>query len=227
MKEIYKDYYYKGIKTKYMVSNKGNVYSNISKKVLKPGLSQQGYLRIGIYLPTHETKRLSVHVMVLETFVGPKPSDDYQVDHIDGDKTNNNVNNLEWVTPSENISRAFKNGLKEAIKGSDHPVSVYTENQIHNACKLLESGLTIPEVADKVNIPKSYLYNIAKGKHWNHIVSQYDLSHINKITTTPKEIKDEIGYLLNDGMKKYQIIQYLNEKYGGDYKNVVYNYGRY
>lgn len=226
MIEIYKEYYYKGIRTNYLVSNTGKVYSVKYKKCLSTTPNHRGYLRVGIYLPDGTVKRLSVHAMVLETFVGEKPSKEYQVDHIDGDKTNNDLSNLEWVTPSENISRAFKNGLKTGIKGTNHPVSVYSDLQIHKACRLLEKGLSIPDVSKKVGIPKSYLYSIAKGNQWNHIVSQYDLSNINMKMSTPKHVKKEIGDMLELGYKKSEIIKILNDKYKGNFKNVVYNYGR-
>ena len=147
MDEIYKDYYYKGTKTNYMISNKGNVYSKNIKRNLKLTPNTRGYLRVAIHIPGERTHVVSVHSMVIETFKGPKPSPEYQIDHIDGDKSNNYVENLEWVTASENILRAFKNGLKEGVKGSDHPVSVYTDEQIHKACKLLEQGMTIPDTA--------------------------------------------------------------------------------
>ena len=227
MDEIYKDYYYKGTKTNYMISNKGNVYSKNIKRNLKLTPNTRGYLRVAIHIPGERTHVVSVHSMVIETFKGPKPSPEYQIDHIDGDKSNNYVENLEWVTASENILRAFKNGLKEGVKGSDHPVSVYTDEQIHKACKLLEQGMTIPNVAKEVGIPKSYLYNIARGDNWAHIVNLYDLSDINKITKTPEEIKKEISRMMIKGIKKSEIIKYINKKYNGNYKNIVYNYGRY
>ena len=178
MIEIFQDYYYKDIKTIYTVSNKGRVYNTRNKKYLRLTPNKKGYIRVSIYLPDGRIKRMSVHVMVAETFIGEKPSSEYQVDHIDGDKANNNVDNLEWVTPSENICRAYNLGIKTAVKGSDNPISTYTEEQIHTACKLAQEGYSIPKISKKVNIPKSYLYGILRGDHWHHIVSQYDLSNI-------------------------------------------------
>lgn len=226
MIKLFKEYYYNGIKTDYLVSNTGEVYSIRYKKCLKQTVNHRGYLRVGIYLPDGTVKRVSVHVMVLETFVGPKPTLKHQVDHIDGNKTNNDLSNLEWVTPSENITRAFKSGLKSGVKGNKHPVSVYSEIQIHKACKLLEKGISIPETSKRVGIPKSYLYSIAKGKQWNHIVSQYNLNNINKKSTVSADIKNEISTMISLGYKKSKIIKILNNKYGGDYKHIVYNYGR-
>ena len=226
MIEYFEDYYYKGIKTIYTVSNTGKVYNSRNKKYLALTPNKKGYIRVSIYLPNGDAKRVSVHVMVAETFIGPKPTSNHQVDHIDGDKTNNNVTNLEWVTPSENIERAFKTGLKSAVKGVDHPVSVYTEQQIHDACKYLQDGYTVPETAKIVGIPKSYLYTIARGENWSHIVSLYDLSYIKVHTRVSDEIRQEIGVMLEMGFKKSVIISILNNKYGGDFKNTVYNYGR-
>lgn len=224
MIEIFQDYYYKDIKTIYTVSNKGRVYNTRNKKYLRLTPNKKGYIRVSIYLPDGRIKRMSVHVMVAETFIGEKSSSEYQVDHIDGDKANNNVDNLEWVTPSENICRAYNLGLKTAVKGSDNPVSTYTEEQIHTACKLAQEGYSIPKISKKVNIPKSYLYGILRGDHWHHIVSQYDLSNINKIEHVSQEIKNEIGVMLEMGFKKSIIINILNNKYNGNFKNIVYQY---
>lgn len=97
----------------------------------------------------------------------------YDIDHINGIKDDNRAKNLEWVTRSENIQRAFRTGLKHAKRGDDSSGTVYSDSDIHRACKYLEDGLSIVEVSKLVHIPLSYLYTIMRGESRNDIVSQY------------------------------------------------------
>lgn len=108
---------YEGI---YEVSNLGRVRSidryvnnksgkQIRKgKLLKIHKSYRGYLRV-ILSKECKIRYLFVHKLVAQAFI-PNPNNYEQIDHLDGDKTNNNANNLEWVTPKENSNRAWKNG---------------------------------------------------------------------------------------------------------------------
>ena len=110
----------------YQVSNLGSV---ISRKrgywtSLKPQKDKMGYLHVRLYqrgntLGTYDNgqpipKLFKVHTLVLETF-SPKPesAETLEVNHKDGNKKNNRLENLEWVTRSENIKHAVDNGLRE------------------------------------------------------------------------------------------------------------------
>lgn len=91
----------------YEVSNDGRVRRLTEKK---PTMLNTGYLYVGLYdKPRKEMK--SVHRIVAETFI-PNPDGKTEVNHINGDKTDNRIENLEWVTPKENTNHAIANGLK-------------------------------------------------------------------------------------------------------------------
>jgi hypothetical protein len=64
-----------------------------------------------------------VHRLVAETFI-PNSNNKNQINHIDGNKLNNSINNLEWCTASENIKHAFKIGLKKQKIGKENPRSI-------------------------------------------------------------------------------------------------------
>jgi len=100
---------------RYLVSNTGKIYSLKSKKILKTVIHKQGYEVVCISLGNRKSKKLiRVHVAVANMFVdGYK--DGLQVNHIDGNKLNNDSKNLEWVTAGGNIRHAFKNGLNAPV----------------------------------------------------------------------------------------------------------------
>jgi hypothetical protein len=89
----------------YQISNKGKVYSKIYKKILSPA-NVGGYFRVGIYNDEGQ-KTIPIHRLVALNFI-PKSENLDIVDHIDGNSTNNCVENLTWVTHSENVKNITK-----------------------------------------------------------------------------------------------------------------------
>ena len=93
----------------YEVSDEGHVRNIKTGRLLKNSLAK-GYPRVVLCDHLHY-KPKTIHRLVAETFI-EGDHDGLQVNHIDGDKTNNRVENLEWVTGSANIMHAYRNGLK-------------------------------------------------------------------------------------------------------------------
>lgn len=94
----------------YQISSNGRVYSKKTNRFLRPRPSGWGYLQVIIY-DRKKTWTLSIHRLVAEAFIdGGDPS--LEVNHMDGDKHNNFVWNLEWVTRSQNNQHAFNTGLR-------------------------------------------------------------------------------------------------------------------
>ncbi len=92
--------------TEYYVTESGEVIRN--GKVRKTKTTKEGYLRVTLTVNSKQYTYM-VHRMVGECYI-PNPNNLPQIDHIDFNKSNNHVSNLEWVTRSENILRAHKAG---------------------------------------------------------------------------------------------------------------------
>jgi len=101
----------RGYEGRYEVSNTGSIRNAITKQVRKNQLDRYGYEYISLRaIPNCTPKNHKVHRLVALAFI-ENPSDKPQVNHIDGNKLNNNACNLEWVTNTENIHHGRKHGL--------------------------------------------------------------------------------------------------------------------
>lgn len=188
MKEIFKPIEeFDGI---YEISNLGNVKSLeryvevvgvnrmrhkrlLNEKFLKHLPTRCGYLRVGFPID-NKVKYISIHRLVAIAFI-PNPENKPEVNHKDGDKTNNRVDNLEWVTSSENQLHSYKNGLQKphsngGAKGELNSHSVLTEKDVIKIRELFSSGkFKQTELADLYEVKRSCIYSIVRFRTWKHI----------------------------------------------------------
>ena len=115
----------------YEVSNMGRVKSlkrlRTKERIIAQFQNHRGYARVTLWKDNSQ-KKYSVHRLVAEAFI-PNPNNLPEVNHIDGDKQNNHMDNLEWCTRSENILHAYRTGLEKSIKGAKHHRSKLTQEQ--------------------------------------------------------------------------------------------------
>ena len=230
--------YINGEMTRYEVSTDGNVFSinkDGTEKKLKHFITDDGYHRVVIHL--HGVKYTKqVHRLVATAFI-PNPNNKPQVNHINGDKNKNYVENLEWATPKENIVHAWKTGLSHPAYCENHPNAVYTDNQIHKVCQeLVKNQLTMMEIAELTGVTYTVVKQIRTHIIWNHISSQYDFSKYNKSGRgrrfTEDEIRNVCVYLENRKLTLDEVCQKTNMQYqfvmklskGLIHKNIVSDY---
>lgn len=169
-KEIWKDI--KGYEGLYKVSNRGNIKSlNYRRKlgnerILPGSCDGKGYLQVGL-CKNGVRRKFAIHRLVAEAFIENKYNKK-EVNHIDGNKSNNHVDNLEWSTRSENVKHAYDNGLiskKYGIKNPNFGKKMALSNSRKVFCittnEIFES---ITEASLKYNIHRSNISRCCKGK---------------------------------------------------------------
>lgn len=101
----------KGFENKYAINENGDIINVKTKVIKKSFVNSWGYKNVCLY--NHKKNyTFSVHRLVAESFL-TNPENKEQVNHIDGNKLNNTLSNLEWTTRSENLRHAYKNNLSK------------------------------------------------------------------------------------------------------------------
>ena len=141
----------------YQVDTDGNVYSK-QGKIIKPSINHNGYLIVNFY-HNHIRKGFAIHTIVAKTFLPNGDKNKNQVNHKDGNKQNNNVDNLEWVTAKENTQHSI-NTLGNNKIGINNPNSkrIYGYDK-----KTKELKYKFDSVADAAK------YFVSNGKNFRYI----------------------------------------------------------
>lgn len=158
---------YEGI---YQVSDQGRVRrikpasGTHIDKVLSPYENNYGYLMVSLYREG-ERALLQVHRLVAEVFLGSQPSPDHEVNHKNGDKTDNRVENLEWVTHAENQKHALKHGLMQS--GEECHRSRLTSREVKKIRRLYDTGRhTQQELGERFGTTRANVSLIVRGRTW-------------------------------------------------------------
>lgn len=106
------------LKYNYYIQDDGYVYSGATNKILSTQLDKDGYAKVRMVDSDGNRHRFSIHRLVMENFKPVENMENLQVNHIDGNKQNNNISNLEWVTCEGNISHAIRMNLRADQKVS-------------------------------------------------------------------------------------------------------------
>lgn len=156
--------------TKYQVSDLGRFRNSLTGHVVKPGIDKYGYPRISYKRDDGLVKYRTIHRLVAESFVSGRKAD-YQVNHINGVKTDNRVTNLEWVSASKNIAHSYETGLnknKNGVKVTDLETSVVTEYR------------SIKDVGKNIDIHVSTLVPLIRNSKRNPIFGKYVIELIDE-----------------------------------------------
>ena len=173
MKEGMKPIEYDDIREGYYINQKGEIYSDISKKYLLGSTDKNGYLRVSLRRNgTPVQKTYKIHRLVKIIFDPVEDFENLSIDHIDGDKRNNDISNLDWCSASENVKRAIKN--KQIYKNRRD----LSDEEVINICEWLQKGYSPQMIAQKFysdNITKKtrVISEILCGRLWKDVSCNY------------------------------------------------------
>ena len=163
---------------RYEVTDTGLVRNSETKKILKPQKDASGYPSLTVRPIPKQQRTVKIHRLVAEVFIGECPKG-YVVNHKDGNKQNNNINNLEYVTSSENNIHALKNGLRHVAdmnkvikKGEDSPFSVLTEEDVKEILReRYRTGDGCRKIAKRLNLSRGAVQGVLSETRprWKHI----------------------------------------------------------
>lgn len=169
--------------TNYFANEKGEIITynwrgTKKRSILKPAKDNKGYLKVGLLI-NGKLKTYRVHRLIAETFI-PNPLNKPQVNHKNGIKTDNMVENLEWCTNRENQLHAIQKGLiihkkgykrdTEWLIGENNSNSILTEKEVLEIReKFVPRKVTRTILAKEYNVSKATIKDIILRKSWTHL----------------------------------------------------------
>ena len=193
---MWKKYYFENIETDYSVSTEGVVRKDTTNYVLTQS-SQQDYKFVTLFIKGKQ-KRMRVHRMVAETFID-NPENKPYVNHINGNRGDNNVENLEWVTPSENTQHAVATGLFNSNRTK--AVIQYNLNgdQMATFESASEAARQTGGSQSKITMCCRRQRQTANDYQWRYYDDIQDVTKVEKKFITGKRVAqcDEDGNILN------------------------------
>ena len=176
--EIWKDiqrfggYYMASACGKFKRTDKPRVDANgitrvYKERLLNPSKTKKGYLRFYVSINNKSIGQFA-HKLIAETFI-PNPKNLPEVNHRNGDKADNRIENLEWCTHKENMEHAWENGLCKALSGENNGMSKFTNNQVPEIRRKLNSGQSGASIARQYGVSRATISYIKLGKTWKHI----------------------------------------------------------
>lgn len=152
----------------YLIYSDGRIFSKISNKFLKLPLDRYGYNKASLSVEKRRVYK-TAHRLVAETFI-PNPENKPQINHIDGNKQNNFVENLEWCTNNENIQHALKNGLKKIIIPSYEIYNSKLEiEEVKFIRRLWKLGMNQKGIGDLLNKSHKLIHKVVNNKSYTDV----------------------------------------------------------
>lgn len=157
----------------YFISDEGDVYSGKRGfRKRKPVPDKNGYTTVSLSPDGNLTRKtLKVHRLVASAFI-QSDIGDLEVNHLNGIKNDNRLENLELVSHRDNMAHASDSDL--LCRGEDRPSNKFSEDQIREVCRLLQdTDLFISKVAEATSVSETTCRGIYYGKKWQHIAKDY------------------------------------------------------
>lgn len=157
----------------YEISNYGKIrslpkrYTGYKTFIMKHKINKYGYCAIKLY-QYGKQKDFLIHRLVLISFNRP-PKEQEQCNHKDGDKANNHIDNLEWVTSSQNHKHRCNVLYPGCHRGSKHSQAKLSEKDIFEIRDLLNKKYKLQQIADIYRVSFQLISKIKNNQNWTHI----------------------------------------------------------
>lgn len=220
----------------YCLTKDGKVWSLKANRFLKP--AKNGYMKDGkpdgyyfVHIYNYEKKLINVtiHRLVAKMYCkNDSPETKLYVNHIDGNKLNNNFTNLEWVTPSENMRHAHETGLRKRTFLNEHTKLpeegeiihdwtefgqyILSDDDVHVCCKMLQEGYRVCDISAMTGYNRRTVQHVLDRdyKKWDHIVKDYCFDKISRKKKTSVDTVIRICELLQSGKGINETYKELN-----------------
>lgn len=153
----------------YSINELGKVVNNRTGRATNSYPDKDGYFRVVLW-DNNIKKRINliVHRLIAIYFI-PNPENKPVVNHKNGIKQDNRLENLEWCTIKENSRHAYDNKLSEGRPGVKHHNTKLTEDQVNEIIQLAKTDTPRKEIAKKYKIHKNHIYRLLVGTRWGHL----------------------------------------------------------
>lgn len=152
----------------YLIYEDGTVESLLTGKKITKRVGPKGYYQINLCI-NGKCKTFMFHRLIASAFI-ENPNNLPCVNHIDGNKLNNELSNLEWVTHKENSQHAVKAGLFHPVKGKDSYQGHFSEDDIRSIRNLKNSGKSQYQIASLYNVTRSAIQQILNGNTYAWVI---------------------------------------------------------
>lgn len=161
------------VKDRYFINKKGELFTDNGQKKMKDAL-KNGYVKNCLTLKDGTQKFYFRHRLVMLCFVPRDDADELQVNHKDGNKLNNTLENLEWCTNQENRIHAVKLGLAASLKGEENPANKLKEIQVLDIIQDLLHHVPYSQICQKYHCSKSTISAIKNKRNWKYLTVDID-----------------------------------------------------
>ena len=147
----------------------------LKEKMIKTFKGKHGYIHVNLW-KNGQMKQHRIHRLIMLAHT-EKPQNKNVINHIDGDKTNNILENLEWCTPKENSHHAYTTGLAKGKQGIENSQGRLTSKEIIAIRELYSTGkFTQKELSERFEISTGHVSDIINRKRWSWLTEEKELS---------------------------------------------------
>lgn len=196
-------------KDKYAVTLCGKVYSIRAKRFLSAGKGKRGYLTV-VLSQDGDKKTYPVHRLVAMAYLD-NPEGLPAVNHKNGDKTDNHVNNLEWCTQKDNIQHAIETGLQKPIPYDE--MRSLSDEEAHEVCSLLDSGFRVKDISSILGYNQNTISRIKAGITYKEISKDYNFRSVPSSNRVSTQKAIGICEALQEGISVSKIVKKFNTSY--------------